>query len=141
MDYRFRSLRPEGVQPQAASSPSPVKTTMANLLTHVPGEASGFYLLGLATLRAASPNEPTNIAELGGLFFAALVLLVLVRVLAGAGSVLIATSAVAFGLWMAISEDGFVRHALDIEKPVYWVIAAAFFSAVVTALANAGRIK
>lgn len=141
MAYRFHPLRPAGITPQAA--PNRVQTTMENLLTHVPGEASGFYLIGLEMIRGASTAGAAALTtgELGGLFACAMVLLVVIRKLAGAGLGLIITSATAFALWMMVFEDGFLNHAFHVEKPVYWLVISAFFTALVTALANAGKLK
>lgn len=142
MSYAFRPLRVAGIAPQGAQGP--VKTTMENLLTHVPGEASGFYLLGLEMMRPAPPDR-FDPFELGVLFVLALALLVLVRKLAGASTVLIVTSAIAFGLWMTVFKDGFFYQALNrafgLEDVRLLLVISAFFTGAVTALANAGKIK
>ena len=107
-----------------------------NLLKHIPGEASGFYLLAVASFTKPS------VAILGIIFFLAFVLLIVVRVCARASKGIIVTTIIAFLLWMLIFDNGFL-HVLTpnlLPSPLGLVIAM-FYSVLITILASAGKIR
>ncbi|HLE04917.1 MAG TPA: hypothetical protein VI729_09960 [Anaerolineales bacterium] len=142
----FLSFRKIGVVDVAPAVPSPgatgakppgtAKTTASNLLAHIPGEASGFYLLWVGAL-----TEPT-LVELGILFVISVALLVVVRMLAKASALLIVSSLVAFAIWMFVVDNGLFKvwFQLPIQEMLLLAIAAAY-STLITLLANAGILK
>ena len=106
-----------------------------NLLYHIPGEASGFYLLAASSV--ANPTKGT----LGLIFILALVLLFTVRLLAKASRGIIITTVGAFILWMAIFDQGFLHVAFPkVLPPPIGFILASFYSIFVTLLASAGKL-
>jgi hypothetical protein len=107
-----------------------------NLLKHIPGEASGFYLLAVSSL-----TQPT-LSNLGLIFFLSLVLLLVVRWLAAAGWGMMLTSLGAFALWMLIIDKGFL-HAIwpNLLQAPMGLIVAGFYSTLITILASAGKIR
>ena len=105
-----------------------------NLMKHMPGEATGFYLV------AASFFEAPGAVALGVLFVMALALLILVRVLAEASVWIIVSSVIAFLIWMLVIENGFLAEVLPVPAP-WGAILAMFYSAVVTLLASKGIIS
>src|ERR1700741_1687275 len=88
------------------NNPTQSKNEVAqNLLKHIPGEASGFYLLSADTL-----TQPTFDA-LEFIFVLSFILLLVVRWLAGASRSIMITTILAFLLWMLIFEKGFLHVA------------------------------
>jgi hypothetical protein len=107
-----------------------------NLLKHIPGEASGFYLL------AADSLDKPNLGTLGLIFGLALILLVTVRWLANASRGIMVTTIIAFLLWMSIFDKGFIRVAFPTLLPhPLGLILAVFYSTFITLLASAGKIR
>ena len=107
-----------------------------NLLKHIPGEASGFYLL------AADSLSKPSVATLGLIFVLALILLVVVRWLAKASSGIMVTTIIAFLLWMLILDKGFLHVAFPgLLPPPLGFIVAVFYSSLIAILASAGKIR
>jgi hypothetical protein len=147
MAIRFKALRETppapAVGPKAtpalADADPPAAKVAQNLLVHIPGEASGFYLFAVDSLRRSSGEAvpATQALWVGGM---ALILLVVVRWLAKASPAIIATTVIAFVIWMAVLDVG----CLTVNG---WglgglgLAVALFYSAVVTALATAGKLK
>ncbi len=116
--------------------PGLLAETSKNLLKHIPGEASGFYLISAGAF--ADPGPVT----LGGLAALSLAILILVRVMAKASRGVMITSILAFLLWMLVIDNGFLAAAFPGVPPDPWgLILASFYSVVVTTLAGAGKIK
>jgi hypothetical protein len=107
-----------------------------NLLKHIPGEASGFYLLAVDSIKDPS------FGNLGVIFSLSFVLLVVVRWLAKASSGIMITTILAFFLWMLIFDKGFL-HAVwpNLLPAPMGLIVAVFYSMLVTLLASAGKIR
>ena len=111
-----------------------------NLLKHIPGEASGFYLI------AAGAFEEPGVIALGVLFSLSMIILVLVRKIANASKWIYATTVGAFIIWMFVIDGGFLAELVKIKFPMFEVgpwglIVAMFYSIVVTLAANAGKIR
>jgi hypothetical protein len=107
-----------------------------NLLKHIPGEASGFYLLAVDSITKPS------LRTLGLIFVLALVLLVLVRWVAKASWAVLISTVIAFGLWMLILDQGFLHAAFpSLLPPPLGFIVAVFYSSVITILSSAGYIR
>ena len=110
--------------------------TSQNLLKHIPGEASGFYLLAVDSIKDPS------VVNLGFIFTLSFVLLVVVRFLAKASLAIMLTTIAAFFLWMLILEKGFIHVLFPNLLPApMGLIVAVFYSILITLLANAGKIK
>lgn len=123
----------------AAPKPSAAKQATIdvtqNLLKHIPGEASGFYLLTYGL------TDKTR-TQLGLIFALSLILLLTVRILAAASVAIIISSVIAFLLWMVIFDEGFLHViAPSLMPPGIGAIVAFFYSAMITVLASAGKIK
>jgi hypothetical protein len=141
-----RTVPPEHISPPAAPAPkaapklSKVQQNLLeasqNLLKHIPGEASGFYLL------AAESIDQPSVGTLGLIFVLAFVLLVTVRWLARASRGIMITTVIAFLLWMFILDKGFLYVAFPklIPTPL-GLILALFYSILITLLASAGKIR
>ncbi|MDO8546031.1 MAG: hypothetical protein Q7R68_01595 [Nitrospirales bacterium] len=130
--------------PKPASPPPPSATSTRdalveasnNLLKHIPGEASGFYLLAVDSIK-----EP-SLGNLGLIFALAFVLLVVVRWLAKASAAIMITTILAFALWMLIFDKGFLHVILPSLLPApMGLIVAVFYSMLITLLASAGKIR
>lgn len=114
----------------------PLEESALNLLKHIPGEASGFYLL------AAGAFEKPSVTTLGILFVLALVILFVVRFAAKASVAVILTSLGAFAIWMFAIDQGFFQAVFPSLLPApMGLVLAAFYSTIVTTLAGAGKIK
>jgi hypothetical protein len=123
-------------QPQPSRGRDALADVTKNLLKHIPGEASGFYLLA-----ADSLDNPT-LGNLGVIFTCAFVLLVLVRWLAKASWGVMVTTILAFVIWMLIFDKGFLHFMWpDLLPAPMGLIVAMFYSTAVTILASAGKIK
>ena len=121
--------------PPSAEGTGLLVETSKNLLKHIPGEASGFYLIS-----AGAFPDPGSVT-LGILAVMALAILVLVRLLAKASSGILLSSVVAFLLWMLVIDNGFLAVAFPGLLPDPWgLILASFYSIVITVLATAGKI-
>ena len=120
----------------ATPPPGGVAETSKNLLKHIPGEATGFYLISVAAFE--KPSDWT----LAALFLMSLIILLLVRVLAKASLAVIITTVLAFLLWMFVIDNGFLAQMFPNALPDPWgMILASFYSVVVTLLAGAGYLK
>lgn len=107
-----------------------------NLLKHIPGEASGFYLLAVDSMKQPSTRD------LGIIFILAFVLLVAVRWLADASRGIMFTTIFAFMLWMLILDKGFLHVVFPNLLPApMGLIVAVFYSMLITLLASAGKIR
>jgi hypothetical protein len=137
-------LEPKGKPGGGPPKPAPKAQNAAgskatqNLLVHVPGEASGFYLLGIEAIAGQTGVPPAQAAVVGAM---ALVLLVLVRWLAGASKAVMATSFLAFVIWMAVFDNGFLALNGYAVPGKLGVVVAGFYSAVITALGTYGKLK
>jgi hypothetical protein len=125
---------------EAASGPVDGRTALEesalNLLKHIPGEASGFYLL------AAGAFEKPSVTTLGILFALALVILLVVRLSAKASIAITLTTLGAFVIWMFAIDQGFFQAAFPSLLPApMGLVLAAFYSTIITTLAGAGKIK
>lgn len=140
------NFKPIGVLsrvPAAAPPPAPPPNghnafvdISQNLLKHIPGEASGFYLLAVDSIKDPSTRD------LGVIFALAFVLLVVVRWLAKASWGIQVTTILAFVLWMMIFDKGFLHVVLpNLLPPPMGLIVAVFYSMLITLLASAGKIK
>ncbi len=122
--------------PPPNGGPNALVEASQNLLKHIPGEASGFYLLA-----ADSIKDPSR-GNLGVIFFLAFVLLVVVRWLAKASWGIMITTILAFVIWMLIFEKGFLHVVWPNLLPApMGLIVAVFYSMLVTLLASAGKIR
>ncbi len=118
---------------------TPVAKVAQNLLVHIPGEASGFYLFAVDFLRPSptAPIPPTEALWVGGM---ALVLLIVVRWLANASAAILATSVIAFLIWMAVLDIGSLTlNGFGLGR--LGLAVALFYSSVVTLLATAGKLR
>lgn len=107
-----------------------------NLLLHIPGEASGLYLM------AADAFDKPNAGTITFIAVMALVILIVVRLVAGASRAVMITSVIAFLIWMFVLDKG-VFHILFpdlLPNPLGLIIAVAY-STIITLLANAGKIN
>jgi hypothetical protein len=131
---------PQAPQPPKGGAPGGTRQGLVdvsqNLLKHVPGEASGFYLLAVSALAAPS------LRDLGLIFALSLVLLIVVRWLAQASWGIMLTTIGAFVLWMLIFDKGFLHVAFpDLLPGPLGLIVALFYSTLITLLASAGKIR
>jgi hypothetical protein len=122
---------------EATPAPSNTRVTaLENLLMHIPGEASGFYLMSVGLF-----TEPSA-GALWLIFAMALILLVVVRLLAKASLWVMLTTLGAFIIWMFVLDQG-IFHVLMpnlLPDPLGFVVAL-FYSAMITLLASKGIIK
>jgi hypothetical protein len=139
--YPFCSAGPElPAEPTAAERRESLARTSENLLKHIPGEATGFYVI------AVSAFDKQSTLNLGIIFFCSLALLVLIRWLARTSRGVMVSTIIAFFIWMLIIDNGFIYLLIHTNLPGFpirswgWV-AAAFYTAVITILADAGIIK
>ena len=158
MAYRFESIRtedsrvvpesairpesPADAQPPAAADgapASPAQKVLGNLLGHVPTEA-----VALSTSLAPLADSGTD-PHLGAwvIFAGSLVLTVLVRAVNKASVGVWITSILAFFLWMALIPKGAFQLTFPWlqHNAMITAMIAAIFSAVITFLASAGKIK
>jgi hypothetical protein len=140
--YQFQSLKPQAPKFGATAPPSTTGVVVNNLLTHVPTEAVAFVTVLSPLINSAAQKDHlrTWLVTIG-----ALALSVLVRWLNNASLAVWCTTLVAFALWMCLVPSS-AAHLLfpginSAEGQIDIAIVAAFFSAVVTALASAGRLK
>ena len=139
----FKSAIPEtGIQGRADLADqqrNPATEIAKNLLKHIPGEAAGFYTLGVSMFEDSAKGP----LSLGILFALSLILLLIVRITAKASISILITSIAAFLIWMYVIDEGFLKLILEdwgIAAP-WGAVVAAFFTAVVTVLASSGKIK
>lgn len=116
---------------------SQMEDASKNLLKHIPGESSGFYLISAGAL-----GQSASELGLAVLFFLSFLILVLVRWMAGASFWIFVTSIGAFIIWMSVIEGGYISkvYLSDIEG-VWGFIVASFYSIIVTVLASSGRLE
>lgn len=139
----FKPISVLAAAPTTATTPAPPPPTSGalveasqNLLKHIPGEASGFYLLAVDSIKDPS------LGNLGVIFSLAFVLLVVVRWLAKASPGIMITTILAFVLWMLIFDKGFLHVVWPNLLPApMGLIVAVFYSTLVTFLASAGKIR
>ena len=142
MSYQFksitRSLRDETPEPEPTPS-NPVaaagQKVLGNLLGHIPTEA-----VALSTSLTPLIDGKENSMRAWAVFVGSLILTCLVRWLNKASVSVWITSLLAFFLWMAMVPGGALQQAFT-PDPVLVVIIAGVFSAVVTALASAGKLN
>lgn len=122
---------------EAAPAPANTRVTaLENLLMHIPGEASGFYLMAVGLF-----DQPSA-GALWLIFAMALILLLVVRILAKASVWVIMTTLGAFLIWMFVLDQG-IFHVLMpnlLPDPLGFVVAL-FYSALITLLASKGIIQ
>jgi len=107
-----------------------------NLLKHIPGEASGFYLMAVDSFQ-----NPT-LSILGLIAALAAILLVVVRWAAGASPGVMVTTIIAFVIWMFVLDKGILHVAFPNLLPdPLGLIVAVFYSTLITVLAGAGKIR
>jgi hypothetical protein len=107
-----------------------------NILKHIPGEASGFYLIAVDSL------QNPGITSLWVIFILALILLIAVRWAADASKWVMGTTIAAFFLWMFVIDNGVFHVLFPTLLPDPWgLILAGFYSTLVTVLASTGKIK
>ena len=112
------------------------KKSIQNLLTHLPGEATGLYLIGLDVF-----GKEANAFILSIVAIVSLGIMILIRTLAKASTAVFVTSFIAFVLWVyAIGNGPFQALGIVLPQGVS-AFAIAVFSTVVTVLANKGLIK
>ncbi len=127
---------PPPLPPPPATGRQALVETSQNLLKHIPGEASGFYLMAVDAV--AKPR----LATVGLIFVLSLVLLVVVRWLTNASKGIMFTTILAFLIWMLVLKNGFLYLLLPNLLPdPLGLIVAVFYSTLVTLLASAGKIR
>jgi len=135
----FTPLRAAGTKGvlgiQEPTGQEALKKSAQNLLAHIPGEASGFYLMAVGAF-----NKP-SVSTLVVVSLLAFILLVLVRWVAKASRGVMIASVLAFVIWMFVLDNG-LFHVLfpDLLPTPLGLIIAVFYSAAVTTLANAGKL-
>ncbi len=123
-------------QSTLASRRDAIVEVSENLLKHIPGEASGFYLLAVDSIKSPS------LVNLGVIFTLAFVLLIVVRWLAKASLGIMITTVLAFVIWMLIFDKGFLHVIWPNLLPApMGLIVAVFYSMLITLLASAGKIR
>jgi hypothetical protein len=146
VDFSFTPLRTadgSAQVPKDALPPAPgnnagatLQKSAQNLLLHIPGEASGLYLMAADAFDKPSTGAIIFIAIL------ALIILIVVRWAAGASKAVMVTSVVAFLIWMFVLDKGVFQLLLPdlLPNPLGLIIAVAY-SSLITTLGNAGMIK
>lgn len=122
---------------EAAPTPGNTRVTaLENLLMHIPGEASGFYLMSVGLF--AEPSA----GALWLIFVMALILLLVVRILAKASLWVTLTTLGAFIIWMFVLDQGIFHLLMPnlLPDPLGFVVAL-FYSAMITLLASKGIIQ
>ena len=129
MDYQLAFV-------QKARDENPVQKAMQNLLTHVPGEATGLYLAGLDMF-----GDNASAATLLVIALVSLAVLLLVRYLVKSSPVVTVASVIAFVIWVyAIGNGPFQAFGIVLPPGVGAFLVVAY-STVVTVLATYGKIK
>ena len=139
--YQFQSLK----QPPkfgSLTATSPTGIVVNNLLTHVPTEAVAFVTTVSPLLNSGEPTDQfrTWLITIGALAISAVV-----RWLNNASRAVWCTTIVAFVLWMSLVPTS-ALHLLwpaisGANAQIDIAIVAALFSAIVAALATAGKLK
>jgi len=131
---QFRSIKSEskGVRAEERKDAT-LDTSIANLLSHLPAEATALYIAGLGIV----DKEPLALIIIA---VVSLIFLLVIRILAKAKAAVIITSSIAFVIWVyAIGNGPF--QALGVDLPMglgaFLVIA---YSTLITILANSGVI-
>ena len=140
--YQFQPLKPTSAKFGTTEPPGSTGIIVNNLLTHVPTEAVAFVTMVSPLVNSSGTEDPvrTWLVTIG-----ALGLSVVVRWLNKASIAVWCATAVAFALWMTLVPTS-AAHLLwptinSSGSQIDIAIVAALFSAVVTALASAGRLK
>ena len=141
--YQFRSLAPEPAGRSEALEATPAnagETIVNNILAHVPTEAVTFVA---STTPLVVINGKPDAVNAWVVFALAALITWLVRWLGKATRWVWITTIVAFFLWMSLVPSGALYLACsfirDIQIPL--MLLAAGFSAIITILASAGKIK
>ena len=138
LKWEEKAVAPPSVSPTPSSNQkgSDIETSANNLLAHIPGEASGFYLMAVGALS----NPSMQVMWL--LFVLSLGLTLLLKWAQKSSPKVIGSTMIAFLIWMTAMDQGVFRTAFpDFFSPPIGLIIAAFYSIVVTALANTGFLK
>jgi hypothetical protein len=116
---------------------------MQNLLVHIPGEASAAYLMTIPLVKDDKDQIILWLAVVIGVL--ALGLLVVVRWLANATKAVHITSIIAFVIWMMAFDQGFLNLLFDeagfATAGVLGLVLSVFYTALITALGSAGKLK
>jgi len=121
---------------RARGEKDPVKKAMQNLLTHLPGEATGLYLAGLDMF-----GDGASATTLVVIALVSLAVLLLVRYLAKSSTTVIVVSVIAFVIWVYTLGNGpFQAFGIELGQGVGAFLVVAY-STVVTILASYGKIK
>ena len=138
LNWEEKAVAPPNVSPTPSSNQkgSDIETSANNVLAHIPGEASGFYLMAVGAIS----KPPMQTIWL--LFFLSLVLTVLLGWAKKSSPAVIGSTIIAFLIWMTAMDQGVFRTAFpSLFSPPIGLIIAAFYSTVLTVLANNGKIK
>jgi hypothetical protein len=140
---RFIALNESRSFSAAPEEESKTAKAVQNLLVHIPGEASGFYLMAIPLAKDAKAQVTIWMAVLIGLV--ALGLLVLLRWLGAATTAVKVTSIIAFFIWMLAIDQGFLNLLLVdagfSQAQTLGVVLALAYSTVITILGSAGKLK
>ncbi|RMG63202.1 MAG: hypothetical protein D6715_11530 [Calditrichaeota bacterium] len=127
---------PTGAEGVPATGRQALVESAQNLLKHIPGEASGFYLM------AVDSFDNPSLGTLAVLFILGFILLVAVRWAAGASRWIMATTIGAYLIWMLVLDKGFLHAAFPNLLPdPMGLIVAVFYSTLIATLAGAGKIR
>jgi hypothetical protein len=130
MELKFQKIE------KVKAENSAISTSVQNLLTHLPGEATALYIIGLDSF-----GKEATALTLVIIALVALAVMFLIRYLANATKAVYWTSFVAFVLWVyAIGNGPFQALGLELPQGVGAFLIAAF-TTIITLLANAGKIK
>lgn len=123
----------EEAEPAAGQAAATVETSISNLLTHLPAEATALYIAGLSVVE----KTPLALTIVAGV---SLIFLLVIRILAKAKPAVLVTSSVAFVIWVYALGDGpFQAWGLDLPMGLGAFLVIAY-STLITILANAGLI-
>jgi hypothetical protein len=127
---------PTIIEEEPAEGKQAIIENAQNLLKHIPGEASGFYIMAVDSI------EKPSLSTVGLIFVMALILLLAVRQLADASRDIMLTTIGAFLLWMFIFDKGLLNMLFPNLLPdPLGLILAVFYSTLITLLAGAGKIR
>lgn len=124
------------ISPASADAKDKLQKSAQNLLVHIPGEASGLYLMAVDAFDKPSSAIIIFIATM------ALIILIVVRWAAGVSRGAMITSVLAFLIWMFVLDKGVFQMLFPslLPNPLGLIIAVVY-STIITTLANAGIIK
>lgn len=138
LNWEEKAVAPPNASPTPSSNQkgSDIETSANNLLAHIPGEASGFYLMAVGALS----NPSMQVMWL--LFVLSLVITLLLGWAKKSSPAVIGSTIIAFLIWMTAMDQGVFRIAYrDLFSPPIGLLIAAFYSIVLTALADRGFLK